>query len=66
MLKRLWTILGWVIAILAIGGGVFFLFYDKETLFMYGALAAILCAVFVLVAILLDYMPKKDEGKEKK
>ena len=63
MKKWFWTILSFVTALLVIGGGVFFLFYDREALLMYGALASVLCAAFVFTTIGLAYMPNKDETK---
>lgn len=57
-MKRLWTILALAIAILAVGGGIFLFFYDRETLLLYGALASVLCAVLMLATIWLAYMPK--------
>lgn len=63
MKKWFWTILNFIAALLVIGGGVFFLFYDRESLLMYGALASVLCAAFVLATIGLAYMPNKDETK---
>ena len=65
MKKWFWTILNFVTALLVVGGGLFFLFYNQEALLMYGALAAVLCAAFIFVTIGLAYMPNKDEKKEK-
>jgi len=63
MKKWLFSIFVWVIAFIVVVGGVFLVFYDPETLLLYGALSACLCASLFLITIGLANMPNKGEGK---